>query len=251
MSAPPPASAPAPCPSLLQAGATEPRARLLRAALRLFSAQGFSRTSTRDIAQAAEVNLAAIRYYFGDKAGLYRATLTEAVGSLRDLVPRFTPPSLSLRAALLAYFGGFTALFKQAEGAALARQCMRLHLREALEPTVLWAEEVWYDQIGPHQALLGVLQRHLGLAGEDDGLHRLAFSISGMACSLFLQQDVIGQLRPGLLGTPEAVDAWTAQLVDGAAALVAAERRRRVAAGASRPVRPPRPAGRSARSTTA
>ncbi|KAF1048198.1 CerR family C-terminal domain-containing protein [Xylophilus sp.] len=246
MPAPPAASAPPRCPSLLHADRTDPRSRLLLAALRLFSEQGFARTSTRDLAQAAGVNLAAIRYYFGDKEGLYRATFTEAVGSLSELVPLFTPPALSLRAALAAYFGGFTTLFKQAEGATLARQYMRLYMREALDPTTFWAEEIEHDQVGPHQALVGVLRRHLRLEADDDALHRLAFSFAGLACSLLLQQQLIGRLRPGLLDTPEAVDAWTAQLVDGGAALVAAERRRRVAAARARPLRPPR---RSTRST--
>ena len=49
------------------------RQRLLGEAVRLFAQQGFARTSTRTIAQAAGVNISAISYYFGDKEGLYRS----------------------------------------------------------------------------------------------------------------------------------------------------------------------------------
>ena len=52
------------------------RERLLMAAMRLFAEQGFAKTSTREIALAAGTNIASISYYFGDKAGLYRAAFT-------------------------------------------------------------------------------------------------------------------------------------------------------------------------------
>jgi AcrR family transcriptional regulator len=56
------------------------RERLLYAALRLFAASGFERTSVREIAQAAGANVSAVGYYFGDKAGLYRAAFFEPLG---------------------------------------------------------------------------------------------------------------------------------------------------------------------------
>ena len=58
----------------------ESRERLLQAGLRLFAHQGFNKTSTRELAEAANVNVAAISYYFGDKLGLYRAVFFEAKG---------------------------------------------------------------------------------------------------------------------------------------------------------------------------
>ena len=53
------------------------RGRLLHAGLRLFAQHGFSKTSTREIAEAAGTNVAAISYYFGDKAQLQEAVVTE------------------------------------------------------------------------------------------------------------------------------------------------------------------------------
>ena len=75
----------------------EARARLLTTALRLFAEHGFARTSTREIAQAAGVNIAAISYYFGDKAGLYRAVYTEPLGSPGDDIALYDAPGLTLR----------------------------------------------------------------------------------------------------------------------------------------------------------
>ena len=206
----------------------EARERLLHTALRLFSEKGFARTSTREIAQAASVNLAAIRYYFGDKAGLYAATFTEPMGAARDVIPLISPPHLSLRQALQAYYAFFVAPLKQGE---LARQCLRLHIREMLEPTDQWAEEMRQDVMAPHAALLAVLRRHLGLPhDDDDDQHRLAFALDGLAIHLFVAQDIVDAVRPGLLGSTDAIDTWAGRLTDNGLALVAAERRRRAAA---------------------
>jgi TetR/AcrR family transcriptional regulator, regulator of cefoperazone and chloramphenicol sensitivity len=61
----------------------ETRQRLIDAALDLFGAQGFEGTSTRALAEQAQVNLAAIPYHFGSKEKLYRAIASHVVGELR------------------------------------------------------------------------------------------------------------------------------------------------------------------------
>lgn len=221
----------------------EARERLLHTALRLFSEKGFARTSTREIAQAASVNLAAIRYYFGDKAGLYAATFTEPMGAARDVIPLISPPRLSLRQALHTYYAFFVEPLKQG---ALARQCLRLHIREMLEPTDQWAEEMRQDVMAPHAALMAVLRRHLVLRHDDDDLHRLAFALDGLAIHLFVAQDIVEALRPGLLGSTAAIDTWADRLTENGLALVAAERRRRTAAAARRPAATRPAAGRTA-----
>lgn len=53
----------------------ETKARILAEALPLFAEHGFSGTSTRMIAAAAEVNVATLAYYYGDKQGLYVAAM--------------------------------------------------------------------------------------------------------------------------------------------------------------------------------
>lgn len=51
----------------------ETRHRLIAAALAVFGRDGFDGVSTRRIAAAADVNVAAIAYHFGGKRGLYMA----------------------------------------------------------------------------------------------------------------------------------------------------------------------------------
>lgn len=47
------------------------RKKLLRSAAELFAQKGFDAVSTRDLCNQANVNVAAISYYFGGKEGLY------------------------------------------------------------------------------------------------------------------------------------------------------------------------------------
>ena len=49
----------------------EARQRLLASAEDIFAEKGFDAASIREISTAAGVNLASIKYYFGDKEGLY------------------------------------------------------------------------------------------------------------------------------------------------------------------------------------
>ncbi|QYF91800.1 CerR family C-terminal domain-containing protein [Massilia sp. PAMC28688] len=197
------------------------RERLLLTAMRLFAEQGFARTSTREIALAAGTNVASISYYFGDKAGLYRAAFTEpAPCPRRDTAPAAPLP---LREALTAFYAQLLAPLKQGD---LARLAMRMWYREMLEPTGLWEEEIDNGIKPAYADLVQVLERHLQ-AEHDDDLSRLAFAIVGMATHLMVARDVIDQIRPQLLGSEAAIDSWLARLVDDAEALVAAEQRRR------------------------
>lgn len=201
----------------------EARSHLLLAALRLFSEKGFAKTSTRDIAQAAGANVAAISYYFGDKAGLYRSVFTEPLGACDD-VSRFQPAHLSLRQALEGFIAGFLEPLKQGD---LAQQLTRLHFREMLEPTGLWAEQIRLQIKPAHTALAEVVARHLGVTKVDDDVHRLAFSITGLAMQVFINRDVIDNVRPQLIATPKSIDLWATRLADYAEAMIAVEAARR------------------------
>jgi AcrR family transcriptional regulator len=53
--------------------------RILDAAEKLFADQGFNGTSLRDITKAADVNLAAVNYHFGDKETLYTEVIRRRI----------------------------------------------------------------------------------------------------------------------------------------------------------------------------
>jgi len=78
---------------------TEPvRARLVRAALDCFLADDYHRVTTRLIADRAGANASMIRYYFGNKEGLYEEMIRETLNPMLDV----------LDGSMLASVTGFT-----------------------------------------------------------------------------------------------------------------------------------------------
>jgi AcrR family transcriptional regulator len=210
----------------------EARNRLLDAALTLFAEKGFAKTSTREIAQASQVNIASISYYFGDKAGLYRAVFTDPRCNPNVPPESIADASIGLQQALQRLMWSFLDPLKQGH---LMQHCMKLHFREMLEPTGIWQEEIDSNIKPAHAALVGVLCRHLGLAKTDDDIHALAFSISGLGVMLHIGCDVVTSIRPQLVASHAALDRYCDRLVAYAMALTEAEAQRRAL-----PAAPPR-----------
>ena len=202
----------------------ESRQRLLDAALACFAQNGYANTSTREIAESAGVNIAAISYYFGDKAGLYRAAFTEPMGTPQDDIVLFDGKDLTLKQALRGLYKGFIEPLKQGK---MAQQCIRLHMREMVEPTGLWQEEIDHGIKPYHAALVKVLCRHFDTRTADDELHSLAVCIVALGVHMYIGRDVIAAVRPQLTAKPSALDDMAQRLVMYALAMVSAEKKRR------------------------
>jgi TetR/AcrR family transcriptional regulator, regulator of cefoperazone and chloramphenicol sensitivity len=207
------------------------RVRLLRAGLALFAQHGFAKTSTREIAELAQTNIAAISYYFGDKAGLYRAVFFESQGSPKEEIARYAGTELTLAQALRGLYASFLEPLKQGD---MARLCMKLHAREMIEPTGLWEEEIKTGIRPMHDALVALLCRHFGVTRADDDVHRLAVCIAGLGVHMHVGRDVIDMIAPSLNTQSKSLDLWMERLVMYAQAMVAAESQRRKAAALSK-----------------
>lgn len=212
----------------LRSDGPDARMRLLDAALPLFANQGFANTSIREIAQAANANVASISYYFGDKQGLYRAVFED---------PRYNPEVAPLDANLGALDIRATidfmlqSIIEPLKWGDQARLCMKLHFREMVEPTGMWQQEIERNIRPAHEALAQALGRHLQLSAVDDDVHRLAFDIAGLGIMLHVGMDVIDAICPALIATPQALDTYRTRLLDQAMALVEAEAQRRQQSG--------------------
>lgn len=208
----------------IETATLHPREKILLTALELFAEHGFERATVRQIAKKAQVNISSISYYFGDKVGLYRAAFTEPLGSPKDDIALFNSPDLTIEQALNGLFSGFIEPLKQNE---LVQLCIRLHMREMVEPTGLWEQEIDNGITPHHQALLVVLQQHLNVKSIDDDLQRLAMCIVAMGVHLFVGRDVIKKICPQITQDSDALKIMQERLVLFAMSMVEAESARR------------------------
>lgn len=103
------------------------RERILAQALPLFAARGFSGTSVRQVAAAAEVNVATLAYHFSDKQGLYDAVVSRLHADLERDFPQQLTSNHSPR-ALVEELVARAWVFIQGH-----REQIRLQLRHVLD----------------------------------------------------------------------------------------------------------------------
>jgi AcrR family transcriptional regulator len=197
----------------------------VQAALKVFAAKGYEGASTREICRLAEVNVAAIHYYFGDKASLYREVfrLPEVLGRLPT---EMDDPDLPVRTALAAFYRQILAYIVAPEQ---VQQMRLLFLREELQPTGVLEDHI-DATLRVHEQLVRYLARAVGTQEADTALHQLAFSVLGLALVLFVQRTAVDRVAPQLLADDAALSATIDRLADHGVALVEGEIARRSAA---------------------
>ncbi len=135
-------------------GSNATRDDILDAAEEIFAAHGYEGTSLRDIGTRANINAALIQYYFGSKAGLYKAIFVSRGGALVeerlkliDALDRRTgsPATVDeiLRAFLIPFF---TPDQRGSKRAAFIRLQSRLH-HEPAEVTQALRTQVYQESI--------------------------------------------------------------------------------------------------------
>jgi AcrR family transcriptional regulator len=207
-----------------EAETRDARSRLILSALRLFAEKGFEAATTREICEAAGTNISAIRYYFGDKAGLYSAVFTEPMGEKKCHTNIAIYLDLPLAEALGRFFAEFLEPLKKGEQ---IRLVMKLHFREMIEPTEARQQEIDAEIRPQHDALVAILKAHLGLQRIDADVHRLAFAILGMAVYFYVGQEVVSVISPQVLNTSKAIDGLAERLAGYAVSMTEGEARRR------------------------
>ena len=166
----------------------ETRQKLLAAGLELFAAAGLAGVTTRQLAQKAGVNQAAIPYHFGGKEGVYQAVAEHIVNLAR---PRLREIMGDIRPALAGDAGPANAArLLEAYMLALARLMLdpRLTaaafgflLREQFQPGAAF-ELLYRELLEPAHALCGELMA--ALLGDN----------MGMEAGILLEHAFMGQV---------------------------------------------------------
>jgi len=164
------------------------RARILEAAGPVFAEKGYQAATIRQICQEADVNVAGVNYYFGDKERLYIETVKRAhqpddePAELPEWPPG-TPTETKLRAFVRGMFAHMLS-----ERVPWQRQLMR---REMLHPTVACRELVQtYIRVRFGQ-LLGILDEVLPGDTPDYQRHQVAFSIVGQVMHYHAASEIV------------------------------------------------------------
>ncbi len=186
----------------------EPRTRLLETAGEIFAEKGFHAATVREICQKAQVNIAAVSYYFRDKEHLYIETVKEAArgceaGSpLPEWAPG-TPAAEKLR--------DFVRMLLQR--VVLDREPAwhgQLIMREMVHPTQACAAFVEGFVRPTFAVLRGILRELLPADVPEERRRLIAFSIAGQCLHYRFARPVMR-----LLVGPAAFDAYTLdQLAD-------------------------------------
>lgn len=208
----------------VQERSAQARENLLVQATRVFAAKGYAGASTREICEAAGVNLSAIRYYFGNKEGLFRAALCGPIWLVTERIAGFDDPSLDFVQAMRMVLG---PLLEMAHRDGDELQVTRLYLRESLEPTPIFRDLVQREILPFHQALAALLARHCNLAAADAEIHQLAFAMVAMANDYCISRAYMNILAPEVLARPQADTLVLERLLDYCAAMLERERQRR------------------------
>ncbi len=206
-------------PSIESNGNTATRDRLLVAALEVFAAKGYGQASTREICKHAGVNVAAIHYYFGDKATLYREVF-RIPERLVHLPAELDDPATALSDGLRVWYSHVMSFVLAPDNGSHIRL---LFLREQVQPSGLLDTNRAGILRPYHAQLLRFLMPRIGIDTPDPRAHQLVFSLVGIAMVLFVERAAVRILAPGILDSEPQVAATVEVLVGYAQALVAAE----------------------------
>ena len=183
------------------------RLRLVEAAGEVFADRGFRDATVREICAAAGVNLASVNYHFGDKQGLYLASLRYSMAAARDLHPVEAPAGTDARERLRHFVH---ALMRRMLGEGRPAWHARLMAREMVDPTDA-LETVVEEMIRP---AFGVLAKAVAdLMGErSTRSERVKLACHGVIGQCLVYRHCMPVLR--LLGTQPATGTTTADLAD-------------------------------------
>lgn len=168
------------------------RTRLLEAAGKAFAEQGFEGASVRDICSAAQANIAAVNYHFGDKSRLYIETVKHACDSAAVKFPLPNWPAAMPRSDCLAFF--IRTMMHRLMDDSQATWRTQLIMRELAQPT-----EACWEWIREYvRPLADTLRQLLGEIFPEDTseekLYLVGFSIMGQCLYYRQNRPIVGNL---------------------------------------------------------
>ena len=187
--------------------------RIIHAAAEIFSLHGYKGARVRDVVRAANVNLAAVNYYFGGKEGLYASTLAELASSRDILMPRddFEIDPIDLLRKHIA------AMLQRSLEEGDNTRFSRILAHEAMEPTPYFERAINASIKPEFNRLIQLVQRIAQSPLSDENARILALSIMGQCYfHLFATPAVRVLLEGNSVGHPDSLAECLTQFAVGA-----------------------------------
>lgn len=162
------------------------KARIIEAAAKLFAERGYAETTSKDICERADINLAAVNYHFGSRDGLYQAVLDEVKRHMFDMeaLQRLTRSNMSPQEKL-------THFIDRLVETVFARNSwqVRIWAREMVSPTgfILWDDPA--NAITKFGMIASMFSEMTGIPAESPTLHYIIHN----AMSQFMVMLIVGQ----------------------------------------------------------
>jgi AcrR family transcriptional regulator len=193
-------------------GDRETRERLLRAAERLFAERGFKDVTVREICGAADANVAAVNYHFGDKLGLYRSVLRMVLDAMRDVTESAQqagaskPPEEQLRIYIDIFLRQLLRPESQAKHAIINR--------EVTDPTPA-LDDLLEQGVRPRiNYLAGIIARMIGCEPSDDRVLRCVMSVQAQSIMYARHNPVAERLGFRFKRTPAQIEEAVQHVAD-------------------------------------
>jgi len=206
----------------------ETRWRLLQAATEVFAEVGYHAATTRAICRRAEVNLASIHYYYGDKGELYREVFRLPFLNKGNVFSTLDVSTVPLGEALQSFYQWFFPPISEDDP--VLQLFQRLHAREEAEPSGVLGDAVIEAFRPNHETMQTLICRELGLKKTDSEVDRLTFAVLGLATFYFHNRTALDSFSPHLIDGQKSREIMVESLVGYAIAIIDAEKKRRASA---------------------
>ena len=204
------------------------RMALMMAGIRLFGAKGFEATSTREIAAAANANIASIAYHFGGKEGLRLACaemvarrIQGVVGPALQAIDPGDDPAAAQRAFERVIMEVTDFMLGQVE----ARDIAGFMVREMGTPGIV-LDKVYADFILPvHRSLCVLLGLATGYDPESDLIRLGVFSIAGQVVYFRIGHAIVARRMDWHSAGPEEIGRIKSVILGNIRAFVSTNRK--------------------------
>lgn len=186
---------------------SDPKERIVAAALTLFGENGYKSTTIREICKKAGVSLALVNYHFRNKQSLYEHIITEAINRSFNDNPEssFISEKMSSEDMLKNFIRMLMHRLYGPSGLGISQASVNIIAMEMTNPTEIMDKIYNGYLMGMINRLSSILQDLLGNIDKED-IMRFASSIAGQCLHPMLAREILSRSGFTLENSNDAIE---------------------------------------------